>query len=535
MFALAAWDVSRKRLLLARDPFGIKPLFYMLFDDCLWFASEIKALLEVPGFAVRQDREALHHYFSFDFIPDELTPFEGIRELRPGHALEMTPGDAEPRIWRFCQLEYDVDRGMSLADAVDATRTVLTESVERQLVADVPVGVMLSGGMDSSSLAALMAQVRGNPEFHTFSLAFDDPTFDESPWARAMADQLGTIHHEIRVTPRKAMEMLPDYLAFIDEPYADGSAIPTLLLAMTAREHVKVLLSGEGGDEVFAGYDTHAAWKARRVYRKLIPGWLRRGLVRPLVNLLPVSRRKLSFEFRAKRFARGAELDVPESHYTWREVLNEDEKRSILRLQSESGDPYRTSSSFFRRAFEECGARDELNRLLYVDCSFHLPDDLMIKNDRMTMACSIEARVPFTDLELFRLLATIPAEHKLRGLIKKNVLKRAMKGVLPRKILAKKKVGLEMPYSRWLRSEMREFAEEVLSQESTRNTEVLDPAGVTRLWSDHQSGASDNGRALWGLVNYVLWHRTYVQSGSTAASRRLVAGVRGEGFRSERG
>ncbi|MBC7185657.1 MAG: asparagine synthase (glutamine-hydrolyzing) [Calditrichaeota bacterium] len=506
MFAIALWDRRARKLFLARDPYGIKPLFYMQWRGALWFASEIKALLMAPGFEPEPSLEGLFHFLSFDFVPDSLTAFAGIHELRPGHVLAIGQ-DGQVRTERFFDISYAVRPEMKEEEAVQESLRLLTAAVERQLIADVPVGVMLSGGMDSSALTALMAKVRRDSDFHTFSLAFEDESFDESPYARTVVQHLRTHHHEILVTPARVRELLPRYLCYIDEPYADGSAIPTYLLAECAKEYVTVLLSGEGGDEFFSGYDTHLAYKMRRWYR-MLPAAVRRGVIAPLVNRLPVSDKKLSFDFKAKRFVWGAEMDTPTSHFAWRAVLAEEVKRQVLR------DPERfafaPSVSYFQRAFAHCGAKDELNRLLYIDYSFHLPDDLMIKNDRMTMAHSLEARVPYTDNELVRFLATVPVALKLKGMRKKHLLRRALRGVLPPVILNKKKVGLEMPYSRWLREDFRDLSERYFAPAYLESTGLFNPEGVCRLWQEHLAKRVDHGRFLWGLLNYLLWHEAYI-------------------------
>jgi asparagine synthase (glutamine-hydrolysing) len=507
MYAFALWDDRSETLHLVRDPFGIKPLFYLPAVDGFWFASEIKALLAVPGYEPRPDVEALHHYLSLNYVPDSLTAFEGIKELRPGHRLELRAGDVEPKITRFFNIDYSVDSAMTETEAIHRSGELLEEAVHRQLVADVPVGVMLSGGMDSSALATLMAKARGDADFHTFSIGFEDRSFDESAYARMVSSTLGTKHHEILVRPDSVRRLLPVYLAYIDEPYADGSAIPTFLLAATAKDFVTVLLSGEGGDEIFAGYDTYTAAKVRRWYRRA-PSWLR-GVVRTCVEWLPVSHRKLSFDFKAKRFVRGAELDVARSHFFWRVVLSDDAKRMVLTDVARRG-AFPASERLFETAYDGCLAADDLNRLLYIDYSFHLPDDLMIKNDRMTMAHSLEARVPFTDVDLVQFLATVPVEYKLKGLKKKHLLRSAMTGHLPDAVLRKKKIGLEMPYSRWMRKDLREFAAEVLLSPDVRTIGLFDAVGIQKLWDEHQAMTVDHGRALWGLLNYLLWYDLYV-------------------------
>lgn len=509
MFALAIWDSKRGILTLARDPFGIKPLFYMHYRGDLFFGSEIKSLLQAPDYAPAPDREALFHYLAFNYIPGRLTAFSGVSELAPGAVMEIRQGETDPVEKPFFIPDYTEDRKIDGETAVRESLRLLKASVKRQLISDVPVGVMLSGGMDSSSLAALMKTERGDPDFHTFSLAFDEPSFDESSYAAAMARFLGTSHHEVRVTPEKVMSLLPGYLAHIDEPYGDGSAIPTWLLAEESSSFVTVLLSGEGGDEVFSGYDTHSAMKARKLYRKLVPGLLRRKLIAPLAMSLPVSMSKLSFEFKAKRFTRGAELDLPDSHFSWRAVLTGDERLAVFHGDTSR---YRSTECFFRNIISSFPEDSDLSGILRIDTSCHLPHDLMIKNDRMTMAHSIEARVPFTDMELFRMLASVPDRVKMPGMNKKHLLKEAMKGILPPEILNKKKVGLEMPYSSWFRREMKEFAHDTIFSSGALSSGILNADGIRRLWRDHQNMKADNGRALWGILNYICWYDIYMDS-----------------------
>lgn len=507
MYAFALWDSRTQTLNLARDPFGIKPLFYMQTKGAFWFASEIKALLSIPGYTPSPSLEALHHFLAFDYIPGPLTAFENIHELRPGNRLTICPSDEQPHITRFYDIEYRINQQLSEADAIDQSRELLTQAVERQLLADVPIGVMLSGGMDSSALTALMAKVRGDSDFHTFSISFDDSSFDESVYARMVARHVGTKHHEVLVTPDKVRSLLFKHLSYIDEPYADGSAIPTFLLAECAKEYVKVLLSGEGGDEFFAGYDTYAAYRIRKFYR-WIPYLIRQKIIYPCVEILPVSHKKLSFDFKAKRFVQGSELDVPNSHFYWRRVLSEDAKTLVLSSSSKFRS-FPPSVQLFVDVYNSCPAEDELNRLLYIDYSYHLPDDLMIKNDRMTMAHSLEARVPFTDMELVNFLATVPINFKLKGTKKKHLLRSALDGLLPQAVLQKKKVGLEMPYSRWLLVELRDLVETVLSTSKLNSTGLFNANGIRHLWEEHQALRVNNGRILWGLLNYMLWYEIH--------------------------
>jgi len=504
MFALAIWDSRKKSLYLIRDRFGIKPLFYAVIDGSFWFASEIKAILPVPGFDKRPCLEALYHYFSFDYIPGEITAFEGIKEVRPRHWMEIRCGSgleiAQREYWRA---EYGAEVPADPGEMTENIRGLLLSAVKSQLISDVPVGVMLSGGLDSSTLTVLMSRLRGDAKFHTFSIGFDEKSFDETGSAQAVADKVGTIHHRVPVTPQLVAEHLERQSSFIDEPYADGSAIPTYLLSREARDHVTVLLSGEGGDEVFAGYDTHLASKYRRIYRKN-PAVVR-TLLRRLAGRMPVSHDKLSLDFKIKRFLQGAEYDVPVSHYKWREVFSDPEKQQLFEDGVEMQKRYGPSWSLFSRQFALADG-DELNRLLSIDCAYHLPDDLMIKNDRMTMAHSLEARVPFTDLHLFEYLAKLAGSCKLRRFTLKYLLKEVMRQDLPEEIIRKKKIGLEIPYSKWFCHELRELMLGYLSPANLRQVPFLKPAFIEKVIAEHLGKKRDRGRELWGLLNFSVWY-----------------------------
>jgi asparagine synthase (glutamine-hydrolysing) len=514
MFAFAIWDARRRELYLARDAYGIKPLFYTRQGDRLLFASEIKALLEDPDVPRRVNLQALHDFLTYDYIPGAQTAFEGIHELPPAHLLKI---DAEGRITirRYRELSYVVDDSISEEQAARQSLEIMERAVERQLVADVPVGVMLSGGLDSSTLVALMSRRTSEP-VHTYSVGFADPSFNELPYARIVADTFKTIQREIVVTPQLVRDLLPKYLSYIDEPYADGSAIPTYYVCQLARDEVVVVLSGEGGDEAFAGYDTHAAYQVSRWARR-VPRWIRQGLMAPVVNLLPTSDKKLSLEFKLKRFLGGLDLDPAQAHIWWRIVLTEAQKRELyspqVLEQLRPEPPARHALDVYNRS----NAKHVLNRLLHIDSAVFLPDDLMIKNDRMSMAHSLEARVPFTDTELTDYMSRVPPHLKLKGLRKKHIMRKALAGVLPAAILNKKKVGLEMPYSRWLRHELKDLLLDYCAPSRIADTGLFRPAGITALVDQHLSGRFDHGRALWGLLNYLMWLELYIPNPGAAA------------------
>ncbi len=511
MFALAIWDRTKRSLYLIRDRFGIKPLFYTLVGDSIWFASEIKALLSLPGLERKPSLEALYHYFSFDYIPGEITAFEGIREVPVRSWLEIrSDGGLRVKTKQYWRPEYGRETPADIDGLIAEVRGLLMAAVNSQLISDVPVGVMLSGGLDSSTLTVLMSKLRGDSSFHTFSIGFDERSFDESAAARLVAERVGTIHHHVQIKPPMIVEHLEKQADFIDEPYADGSAIPTYLLSREAKNHVTVLLSGEGGDEVFSGYDTHRAFKARKIYRRT-PA-LARKLLQKLTRGLPVSHEKLSLDFKLKRFVEGAEYDLPLSHFKWREVFSVKEKEQLFVDGAELQKRFDPSHLLFSEHFRQDPGEDELNTLLGIDCAFHLPDDLMIKNDRMTMAHSLEARVPFTDLPLFERMARLSGTLKLRRFTLKYLLKQVMKEDLPEEILKKKKIGLEIPYSSWFCNELKEVLLDSLSETRLREIPFLNSRFVQSVIAEHLAKKRDRGRELWGLLNFVIWYERRCKS-----------------------
>jgi asparagine synthase (glutamine-hydrolysing) len=507
IFAYAIWDSRRQELHLARDPFGVKPLFYTRHNQRFLFGSEIKSILQDSRIPRRVNLQAMHDFLSFDYVPGEQTAFEGIYEVPAAHRMTVNR-EGEACTKRYFDLPFNEEESMTEAQAVSGARELMDSAVERQLIADVPIGVLLSGGLDSSSIVALMHRHTSEP-IHTYSVGFQETSFNELPFARIVADKFKTVRREVIVTPQMVRELLPKYLKYIDEPYADGSAIPTFYVCEIAKDEVVVVLSGEGGDEAFGGYDTHAAYKASRWF-SVVPRWVRRGMIAPLVHSLPVSDKKLSLEFKMKRFLGGQELTPPQAHLWWRLVLTEMEKQQLytpaVREQLIADAPER----HFEEVFNRSSAKDILNRLLHIDASVFLPDDLMIKNDRMSMAHSLEARVPLTDPDLTRFMSRVPARIKLPRLRKKHVMRRAMSELLPLEILNKKKVGLEIPYSRWLKHELNDQLMTYCGPARMADIGLFRPEAVTQLIQQHLAGQRDNGRALWGLLNFMIWHESYI-------------------------
>jgi asparagine synthase (glutamine-hydrolysing) len=494
MFAVAVWDAKRRRLVLARDPFGIKPLYYRVDAEGLAFASELRAL---PRDAI--DFDALEAFLAFNSIPGPYSIFRNVRKLQPGHLLVWE--DGEVRTSRFARpapvAATDV-RHDDEEELAEELRARLRDSVRAHLIADVPVGVLLSGGVDSSLLAALAAQESADA-VHTFSIGFEERSFDELEDARAVASRYGTRHEELVLRP-DAARLLPILAEAFDEPFADSSALPTYLVSELAASHVKVALSGEGGDELFGGYYTYAADLLALRYGRLAP------LARPLVERLPSSSRKASFDYKAKRFVRGAALPPLERHHAWKEIFSAD-ARAELTVQRSSFDPI----DLLRARYAETEGAEPLARLQDVDLGLYLVDDLLVKTDRASMAHSLEARVPYLDPLVVGLAHALPTRLKVSGLRKKRLLRKAAEPLLPRRIVYGRKRGFSIPAAAWLRGDLEPFARDVLSTETLRRQAFFRPEPVTRLLDRHVAGKEDLSRQLWGLLAFTLWYERHVE------------------------
>jgi len=494
MFAVAVWDARERRLVLARDRFGIKPLYYRADAGELEFASELRAL---PRGDV--DLDALEAFLAFNSVPAPLTILAGTRKLPPGHVLVWEGG--EPRLERFARpAPVDADAIRREPDEALAAelRARLRDSVRAHLVADVPVGVLLSGGIDSALLAAFAAEASTEP-VRTFTIGFRERSFDETAGARSVAERYGTDHRELVLEPDAAL-LLPALAEAFDEPFADSSALPTYLVSELAARDVKVALSGEGGDELFGGYETYAAdLLALRV------GRLAR-LAGPVVERLPVSTAKASFDYRAKRFVRAAHLPPLERHHGWKEIFSPDARAELTGARS-AFDPV----AGLRTRYEETAGADLLARLQDVDLGTYLVDDLLVKTDRASMAHSLEARVPFLDTVVTDLALALPTRLKVRGLRKKVLLRKAAEPLLPAEIVGGRKRGFSIPAAAWLRGGLEPFARDVLSADTIARQGFFRPAAVTRLLDDHVAGREDLSRQLWGLLAFTLWHERHLE------------------------
>jgi asparagine synthase (glutamine-hydrolysing) len=494
MFAIALWDAKRRRLVLARDRFGIKPLYYCIHGGGLEFASELRSL---PRGEI--DLDALEAFLAFNSIPAPLTIFRDARKLPPGHVLTWEDGDASiERFARPAPASTDELREDDEAELLEELRARLRDSVRAHLVADVPVGVLLSGGIDSSALAALAAQETSEP-VRTFSIGFEERSFDELADARLVARRYETQHRELVLRPDAAL-LLPALADAFDEPFADSSALPTYLVSQLAAEDVKVALSGEGGDELFGGYYTYVAdLLATRTGRLA-------SLARPAVERLPTSTARASFDYKAKRFARGAHLPPLERHHAWKEIFSPAARAQLTGRRHEF-DPV----DLYRERFAETDGAELLARLQDVDLGIYLVDDLLVKTDRASMAHSLEARVPYLDPAVASFALALPRRHRVNGLRKKVLLRKAVAPLVPERIVRGKKRGFSIPAAAWLRGELEPFARDTLSAETVHRQGYFSAEAVRRLIDRHVAGEEDLSRQLWGVLAFTLWHERHVE------------------------
>ncbi|MBN2407361.1 MAG: asparagine synthase (glutamine-hydrolyzing) [Elusimicrobia bacterium] len=507
MFAFCIYDRSSQKVYLVRDFYGLRPLFYMIKDGLVYFASEIKSFLETDGFRDTMDMEGIYHYFTLAYIPGSHTPYADVKELRGGEMIEIDLAAGRYEKKRYHRTEYKPDYSAVLEETAGRMREFMLDSVRRNMISDVPVGMTFSGGVDTSCILALVKELGSCSEFHTFSVRMKEPSFDESRYQRLMVDFAKPVHHEIAIGPEDVLKNLVTHMAYLDEPHGDGAAIPFYALAEEAGKYVRVLLSGEGGDEVFNAYETHGALFVREHYRKYVPAPLRAGIAK-LARLFPARYNKLSFDFLLKRFTEGAELGVPEAHIFWRHVLSDGEKTMLMPGYASYG----STSGIFRKYFDSLDFENDLDKISVLDMEYYFIDDLLVKNDRMVMAHSVEARYPFMDRPLVEFINRIPPEMRVRGFgfSRRYIEKTAMRDLLPAKILKRSNMGLEMPHSIWFLDSLKPVLEEYFTKENINRPGILDYGAVKYFQQQHMSGKKDYGRALWCILMFLIWFDLFV-------------------------
>jgi asparagine synthase (glutamine-hydrolysing) len=505
MFAFALWDERRARLLIARDRMGEKPLYFTQVPDRVFiFASELKSLVAHPLVERRVNLIALRKYLQYEFVPSPHTMLAGVFKLPPAHRLILE--DGRWRLERYWKLDYRIERAERNEDeAAEELLWRLRDAVRMRLISDVPLGVLLSGGIDSSTIAALACEA-AEGRVKTFSIAFDEQSFDESSYARLVAAHLGTQHFEERFTERHMLEIVPEIPQLLDEPLGDGSLIPTFLLSRFTRQHVTVALGGDGGDELLAGYPTYAAHRIATYYRAL-PLFLRKGLIEPAVARLPVSTKNLSFDFRAKRFVQGAALPAGTRHTIWMGSFTAEQQRLLLT-------PYVLNQAPDDEVFDEVRIYDQPNgkknadlveQMMALDATHYLSECVLFKVDRASMAASLETRAPFLDHTLIEYLQRLPLNLKMHGLTGKYILKQAMRGRLPKEVIKRRKKGFGMPVAEWIKGELRPLVRDTFAIERMNRRGLFNAPYVQQLLDEHEQGLADHRKLIWTLLMFEMW------------------------------
>ncbi|PID41272.1 MAG: asparagine synthase (glutamine-hydrolyzing) [Proteobacteria bacterium] len=503
MFALAIWDAPRKRLLLARDRIGIKPLYYSFQNGNLLFGSEIKSLLESSRIERKINYQALYDYLGFEFVPAPETMFAGINKLPAGCSLVYEQGRIS--VNRYWDLYFHPGgTPPRFEEAVEEFRHHLDFAVKSHLVSDVPLGVFLSGGLDSSCIVALMRRHINGP-LRTFTIGYEDRSYSELDYAQIVADHCQTEHHVLMLD-----SLTPEYveqtLWHLDEPMTDLSTVPLYLLCKQAKEHVTVCLSGEGADESLAGYDRFKAARMNSFFR-LIPGAIHRQLIGRAVNLLPDQPQKKGVINMLKRFVEGANLDPSGGHLRWQYFLTRDLERQLFSEETAARmemDPFRQ----VKRYHECCDAGDEINRQIYLDMRYMMADSVLMKVDRMSMASSLEIRVPLLDHVLVEFLASLPGSWKLKGMETKHIFRAALEGLLPDKVVHRGKQGYSLPVKHLLREELKPYMISLLN-DSRVIRDHFDSSAVNGLITEHCAGTANHNHMLWALMNVAIWHNRF--------------------------
>lgn len=500
MFAFALWDGREQRLFLVRDRLGQKPLYYSWDGTRLAFASEIKALLECPWLPREVNVEAVPAYLAHGYVPIPDTIFRHVRALPPGHTLAIEGGRLE--VAEYWDVNYSVAEARSENECIEELRVWLREAVRLRLISDVPLGAFLSGGVDSTAIVALMSELSDRP-VQTFAIGFaGEPSFNELDHACRAADYYGTDHHEFVVKP-DAVELLPKLVWHHDQPFADSSAIPTYLVSQLTRQHVTVALSGDGGDELFAGYERFIAARLAERWAWVPSGvWDAAAL---LLHALPESTTYRGVVRRARRFVEAAALSPLDRYLSWVGLFSAELRERVL-----SGRTEVDVRANFQRYLAQVRDTDLISQLLYLNTKTYLADDLLVKADRMSMAHGLETRSPFLDHELVQWAASLPVDLKLRGTSTKYILKRALRDLVPDDIIDRPKHGFGVPVGRWFRADLSGYVREMLLGHRTLDRGYFQPEGLRWLIEQHQTGRRDFGHQLWTLLTFEVWHRIFI-------------------------
>lgn len=510
IFAFAIWNDRTGELLLARDRMGIKPMYYTHLPDWQFiFGSEMKAVLSHPAVERKIDLISLNEYLSYEYVPTPRTIIRNVWRLEAGHILIYNRRGVESKPYAGLSFQQSESRPpVNWRDYSTELYSELRSAVQRELVSDVPVGVLLSGGIDSSTIAALMVDLYPG-QVESFTVGFEEDSFDESRYAQMVANHVGTHHNEMILTAKKAVELVSDLTKFLDEPFADSSIIPTYLLSKFARQKVKVVLGGDGGDELFAGYPTILSHRLIGYYERLTP-WVLRAYIAPrILDNLRVSFDNISLDFRLRRFLAGRGVPLIARHQRWLGSFVDEEKGQLLQnwIKPVLRETYHQSFQYIR----ECDAQEPLNKVLYNDMKTYLESDILYKVDRASMAASLEVRVPLLNREVVRFANNLPLNLKLHNLTGKFLLKKTMQGKLPNEIIQRSKKGFNMPVAYWLSGDLKTFTLDMLSESFINRQGLFSYFFIQNLLDDHLQKRKDNRKLLWTLLMFQIWYQNYIE------------------------
>ncbi len=511
MFAFAIWDKQEKSLFLARDRMGKKPLYYTYEEGKLAFASEIKALLPVP-FVEREIRDdAVYDFFAYQYVPDPKTIFKGVHKCPPAHYMLYKDGEL------VCQPYWDVDFSKvserTEADLTNELRDLTAHCTRQRMIADVPLGAFLSGGVDSSGVVAMMAQQSDKP-VKTCSIGFDEKRFNETEFAKTVADQYHTEHHEF-IVHDNVSDNLEHIVSFFDEPFADPSLVPTYFVSKLARQEVTVAIAGDGGDEVFAGYEKYSIDAIENNLRNKVPAWVRKRILPKVANLVAGS--GISVLKKVKSLCDSLSCDPAMGFYLTNSQIDDRQWQQLVAPDFAARLGEYHPSKITLDAYEQANGPDHLSRILYTDMKTYLPGGILVKVDRMSMAHSLEVRAPILDRDVIEFAATVPSAFKFKDGEKKHILKEAFKPLLPDDILYRKKMGFSVPLDQWLREEIKAIAERYLFSSDAGLLRYFNASAIQQLWNEHQSGSHQHGTVLWSLLMFEMWYQRYMVSTEKAA------------------
>ncbi len=530
MFSFAIWDITKQRLFIARDRMGEKPLHWGIFDGQLIFGSEIKGILSHPSAKRELDTLALRKYLALEYVPAPDTIFRGIHKLPPAHFMVVENGSLNIKhYWRPRIQSVPISED----EAEERFISLLEESVRTRLISDVPLGIFLSGGIDSSGITAVAARMASS-RLKTFSIGFSDTTYDESQHAKMVADHIGTDHSVVEFSPNMAFSTMEELWNYIDEPLADASILPTFFLSKMTKRSVTVALSGDGGDELFGGYPTYQAHQYAQIWQK-IPAFVRRKLINPLIHGLPVSLNNLSLDFKAKRFISAADAEPLTRHLRWMGAIPLSEHHKLLRpeimdaticdgatpgsVYSAGEDELFSDLNYFQSPSSNTDAAEAMMRL---DLGSYLPEDLLVKSDRASMAASLEVRIPFLAYPLVEFALSLPTSLKLKNGTTKYLPKKAFASMLPENILRRPKKGFGIPVAKWINADFRPIVDELLDETFLERQGIFNAQYVRELVRQHRHGQADRRKELWTLLMFQRWYQAVLVPSPSVRSDSLA-------------